>query len=323
MITRRSFVSSVSLAGTALMMARSPGLSQENGKAKRLVFVHGRSQGGRTADAIQSEWMKALEEGARNAGLSIPADLQVDLPFYGDKLDEFAQALDVPLAQDIRARGNPADDEFLQFQASVAEQMRQGAGIRDDQVEQELGPGPRERGPLNWNWVQAILRALDRHGPGMSGKTVEIFTRDVFLYTTLAGVRDEIDRIVAPSITEAPTVVVGHSLGSVVAYNILRSDRRNLRVPLFVTLGSPLGISAIRDQFAPLRNPKPPVGSWYNAFDTRDVVALFPLDRTNFPVQPPVENNGNLRNGTDNRHGIVGYLNDATVARRILEPLSS
>ncbi|MFM2005967.1 MAG: hypothetical protein RLZZ09_1622, partial [Pseudomonadota bacterium] len=35
------------------------------------------------------------------------------------------------------------------------------------------------------------------------------------------------------------------------------------------------------------------------------------------------ENKSNVDNHTDNRHGIVGYLNDADVARKIHEALSS
>ena len=97
--------------------------------------------------------------------------------------------------------------------------------------------------------------------------------RDVYLYTTRQGVRDEIDRMVRSEITTEPTVVIGHSLGSVVAYNILRTDPRALRVPLYVTLGSPLAIRAIRDELRPLRFPQT-VQTWYNAFDARDVVAL-------------------------------------------------
>lgn len=318
-ISRRQLVPAIT---TALVLATTGSFGQPAPKASRLVFIHGRSQQGRNADEIKSEWMGALAEGAEKAGLRVPAGVDVQLPFYGDKLDGFARAWDVPLAQDIGSRGNPEDREFLEFQADIAEQLRQGAGIGDEQVEQELGPGPRERGPLNWNWVQAILRALDRYAPGTSSSTIETFTRDVFLYTRRAGVRDEIDRIVAASITEEPTVIVGHSLGSVVAYNILRTDRRRLQVPMFATVGSPLGIRTIRDQFAPVRYPQPPVQSWYNAFDRRDTVALFPLDGTNFPVRPAVVNNGDIRNQTENRHGIVGYLNDADVARHVLASLA-
>ena len=42
-------------------------------------------------------------------------------------------------------------------------------------------------------------------------------------------------RLLRDSLTEEPTVMVGHSLGSVVAYSVLRSDRRSLRVPLYLT----------------------------------------------------------------------------------------
>ena len=55
------------------------------------------------------------------------------------------------------------------------------------------------------------------------------------------------------SLTEDVTVVVGHSLGSVVAYSVLRNDRRALKVPAFITVGSPLGVRALRDTFRPLR----------------------------------------------------------------------
>jgi hypothetical protein len=287
----------------------------------RLVLVHGRSQQGLNPVNLKSEWLEALGKGAQAAGRTLPDNLQVAFPYYGDTLDRFAREYNIPLTSDIRSRGNQVDDEFLVFQAEVAESLRQRAGVTDVQVDAEYGANPKPKGPLNWEWVQAILRALDKHGGGMSEAALESFTRDVFLYTTRAGVRREIDGIVADALSEEPTVVVGHSLGSVVAYSVMGSDRRSLRIPLFVTVGCPLGIRAIRDQFRPLRFP-PPVKAWYNAFDTRDVVALFPLDQANFPVLPGIDNYSMVKNRTDNRHGIVGYLDDPVVAKRLLEGLA-
>jgi hypothetical protein len=83
-----------------------------------------------------------------------------------------------------------------------------------------------------------------------------------------------------------------------------------------------LAVRAVRDLLRPLSYPAP-VGGWYNAFDTRDVVSLYPLDGANFPVQPAVENHAAVRNHTDNRHGIAGYLDDAEVARRVLDALGA
>ena len=54
--------------------------------------------------------------------------------------------------------------------------------------------------------------------------------------------------------------------------------------------------------------------------DQRDVVALYPLDATSLPLDPSdpaVENKLDVRNKTENRHGIAGYLDDQEVARRI------
>jgi pimeloyl-ACP methyl ester carboxylesterase len=103
--------------------------------------------------------------------------------------------------------------------------------------------------------VQATIRAIDKFGGGISQSTIESFMRDVYLYTTQPGVRAEIDRIVSAALTETPCVVVGHSLGSVVAYNILRNDPRALKVRSYVTVGSPLAIRAIRDKFRPSKYP--------------------------------------------------------------------
>jgi hypothetical protein len=283
----------------------------------KLLFVHGRGQQGLNPDTLKSEWLDALNEGAATFGQKFPAEVDVAFPFYGDLLDKYTQQFGIPLTSDVHARGTATDDEFLAFQAEFAEAIRERAGVTDAQVDAEYGHDPSPRGPLNWKWVQAILRAVDKNTSGMNQKAIETLTRDVFLYSTRAGVTDEIDRVVASKLTEEPTVIVSHSLGTVVAYHILRTDRRVLQVPLFVTLGSPLGVRALRDQFRPLQYPSA-VGAWYNAFDTRDVVALYPLDANNFPVRPPIENNPSVQNETSNRHGIAGYLHNGDVARRIL-----
>ena len=114
------------------------------------------------------------------------------------------------------------------------------------------------------------------------------------------------------------TVVVGHSLGSVVTYNLLTRQGSALdwKVPLYVTVGCPLGISAIRRTLAPVRHPEC-APSWFNARDNRDVVALFPLDAGHFDVDPAVVNKDDVDNDTANRHGISGYLSDAEVAKRV------
>jgi hypothetical protein len=318
-MNRREFVT---IAGAGLAASTFSSARASDPYPVRLVLVHGRSQQGLDPVELQSIWLETLRRGAAKINRRLPDRLEVAFPYYGDKLDELTRGSDVPLTNDIQARGNPVDDDFLKFQAAVAEAMRVRAGITDAQVQDEFGSNATERGPQNWAWVQAIIRAIDRNAGGASQSAIEQLMRDVYLYTTRAGVRDEIDRIVGPALNETPCVVIGHSLGSVVAYNVLRTDRRALKVQAYVTVGSPLAIRAIRDQLRPIAFPAV-AKAWYNAFDPRDVVALYPLDAANFPVNPAVENYGRVRNATDNRHGIIGYLDDADVAKHVLDALGA
>lgn len=288
----------------------------------RLLLVHGRSQQGKNPQQLKAEWLEALRVGVRKTNRRLADDVEVAFPFYGDVLDDFTRQADIPLTSDIQTKGSDPDDGFLAFEAEFAESLRQGAGITDAEVDAEYGTNPKPKGPQNWEWVQAVLRTIDKKGGGLSQAALEQFMRDVFLYTTRVRVREEIDRIVRAELTDKPTVVIGHSLGSVVTYSVLTSDPRALRVPLYVTVGSPLAVRPIRKAFQPLKAP-PNVAAWYNAFDKRDVVALYPLDERNFAVTPAVQNYDGVRNKTRNRHGIVGYLDDERVAGRVMDTLGA
>ncbi|MBY5666858.1 hypothetical protein [Rhizobium leguminosarum] len=286
----------------------------------RLLFVHGRSQGGKNPETLKGVWLEALGKGLHRAGLKLPSHLEVAFPFYGDRLDKFVADFELPADPAVVPKGAPVFDDYAAFRAEVAEEMRKRASISDAEVRAEVGEQlPTEKGAQNWAWVQAIIRLLDRNLVAVSDGTIEVFLRDVFLYSRRKAVQTQIDAIVAKELTDDTTVVVGHSLGSVVAYNVLRS--RAAKVPLFVTVGSPLGIRAIRSSLAPLVNSAGERG-WYNAYDPRDVVSLYPLDAGNFNVDPAIENNGKVDNWTENRHGIIGYLDDPHVAKVIVDGIS-
>jgi pimeloyl-ACP methyl ester carboxylesterase len=198
----------------------------------------------------------------------------------------------------------------------VALEAREKQVVSNAQVEQELGLDAQTKGRPNWECVQAIIRAIDRIGPDVSSASIGVLLRDVFIYVNDGPVRRTINKIVAERLTEEPTVVVGHSLGSVVAYEVLREHTHN-SVPRYVTVGSPLGIRAIRRRLTtPLTMP-PGVRDWYNAYDERDVVALYALDAENFGITPAIRNYGKVNNHSANRHGIAGYLDGRNVAREI------
>jgi hypothetical protein len=314
MITRRSLLVTSLVAGA---LSSSGALATDR---MRLVLIHGRSQQGLDPAKLRKAWIEALENELKASQLTIPSDLQIEFPYYGDALEEFVKQSKLPRASDIRARGDNRQDDFLAFQSEMANELALQSGVTEAEIDAEYGKNPKVRGPLNWEWVQAILRAIDKQGGGMSKSAIEDFTRDVYLYLTSQVVRETIDKIVLKSFDGTPTIVVGHSLGSVVAYNVLK--RKQQMVPLLVTVGSPLGIRAVRTPLVPIGFPKG-VTRWFNAYDPRDVVALNPLDSANFAVDPPIENYSGVNNSTSNRHGIAGYLGEKVVARRIFDALGA
>jgi hypothetical protein len=281
----------------------------------RLLLIHGRAQERKSSEIIENEWMTALRRGFDANGFGLPAGLKVDVPFYGDELLKQLERYDVPPAEDAATRGE-LNDEYAAFLEDVAMQLRSDDKVTHREVEDEMGTMPGTRGPENWEWVQAVIRVIDRRIPGVSNYSIGQVLRDVFVYVNDSRTRREINKIVATQLTNEPTVIIAHSLGSVVAYEVLREHVGN-SVPRLVTVGSPLGIRAIRDRLAtPLSMPAG-VRDWYNAFDDRDVVALYPLNAGNFNIRPPVKNYPFVNNHTDNRHGIAGYLDDADVAFQI------
>lgn len=79
--------------------------------------------------------------------------------------------------------------------------------------------------------------------------------------------------------TSRPHVLVGHSLGSVIAYDVLANDDRAPMVDGLLTFGCPLGLDEVQDRLKPgwsrwdgypSRSLKP--GSWVNVYDRLDPV---------------------------------------------------
>lgn len=291
---------------------------------RQLIFVHGRAQEYKDADVLKADWISAFQEGLAKSNLALPiAEQNIRFPYYGQTLYDLVTEAPSENVAEVIIRGQDTDEAQREFLRSVLEEVRQKEGITDEQLEEVIGSDVIQRGPLNWEWLHCILKAVDKYVPHASGASIAVATNDVYQYLKNPGIRDTIEQGVRAAMTPGvPTVVVGHSLGTVVCYNLLRRDgaTEGWEVPLYVSLGSPLAITAIKKALRPVEHPSC-VEKWYNAMDERDVVALYPLDRYHFEVDPMIENKTNVDNETNNRHGISGYLNDKDVARRIFDAL--
>jgi hypothetical protein len=287
----------------------------------KLIFIHGRGQQGQDEIALKARWEASFDTGLENVGLTRPPNLQIAFPFYGNLLHTL-ELREKAKATDVILRGEPIDDDFeeLRFQLEIGKEIAKIAGV-DIVKDVPIDSSTLERGMLNAKWVLNFLRVLDTK-TGAGAFSIKQFTHDVYVYLTDSMVSTAIDALVRAEIkSEGPVVVVAHSLGSIVAYNVL-CKFSSLHSVKLITIGSPLGIKGIRTRLeTPIKHPECLKKNWFNARDEKDYVALYPLTEQHFDIKPAVEDYSGVKNFVNNNHGMEGYLEDPTVAKRIYDSI--
>jgi hypothetical protein len=128
---------------------------------------------------------------------------------------------------------------------------------------------------------------------------------------------------------EGPHIVVSHSMGTIIAYDVLRNCSECPAIDHLVTLGSPLGLDEVQDKLKapglgdvdfPSEKLK---GEWVNIFDHLDPVAGFDPHFANDYLKSGVEvvKDINEQNWGDWRHSIQKYLSGTQLraeVRRLL-----
>lgn len=286
----------------------------------KLVFIHGRAQQGKDPLLLKQIWTDAWVSGLKKNDLSLPPAAEIIFPFYGDLLDDLVTQAQLPHDMEkALSRGDESTPDLNFFNDFLTE-IAKNEKISDSDILAHFEGEPRDRGPLNWNWVQAILKALDKSPLG--NISIKKFTYDAYLYLTIPIIQRKVNELVSDLIPDEKCVVVGHSLGSAVGYNVLKSNA-NFNVKKYITIGSPLGLQSFSSKLeTPIGMPDCIKNGWFNAYDERDVVALQPLDENHFNITPSILNYNKVKNSTNNRHGIEGYLDDPIVAKMIFDSLN-
>ncbi|MFL6142270.1 MAG: hypothetical protein ACJ72N_10455 [Labedaea sp.] len=270
-----------------------------------ILAVHGIGTQQLGRQQLVKAWAPALGDGLERAlGRKVDPGPVLDIAFYGDVFlpmlpgtnkagghgeDVFAGLSDVEveeLAEEVAAELDPAD------QAAA----REGVGKAYTRV-----PRP----------MQTVLRALDRRfGPSAGVLHIGVF-RQVKKYLTEATLKARVDARVAQAAADCQ-VLLGHSLGSVVAYEYLRQHPHHR--PAFITLGSPLGLRMVRER---LPAGQPQVLEWTAVRDPRDPVACAGDLAGWWPgVRDRQVNNGN------DAHSVLRYLSKKEAGHAIAGALS-
>lgn len=283
----------------------------------RLVFIHGMRQEGLIVADLLRAWRDSLYGKWEELGLERP-DVEPEMPYYGDVLDRLTRELHG--GGHVVERGEPGIAPSPTEEAMIRE-FAEANGVTDSEVRAELGGEVVARGPANWEWVQAIGRVLEERVPLFRTIGVSLVVQ-VDAYLNRPHVAQAVDDIVQPFLSLGPVVVVSHSLGTIVAYRLLRKPNVG-EVPLFLTLGSPLGINAVKDRLRPPKLAQPEqVEHWLNGADERDFVALYAkLDTRTFCAG--IENIDDIHNRHEDAHSIIDYLADERLARAIHRSLTA
>lgn len=122
-----------------------------------------------------------------------------------------------------------------------------------------------------------------------------------------------------------PAVVIAHSLGTIVTYDVLSELGSDApEIPLLLTLGSPLGLPNVLERLVggmpPPPGITPTVQRWENIADPFDPVAL--VQRLS-PLFDPTDtiHDSNVNNGALLNHDLTGYFDTATVQSLVRDAL--
>jgi hypothetical protein len=305
-----------------------------------IVLIHGIAQEQYSADLLESRWLPALAGGVRTAGFPEVADriwragpgaIGVRMAFYGHLfLQPGAQGVGVgDLSSEQEELVESLSLEWLERAAVRASDdlQRRTAAIESAHLRPEpdrQAQGARSAMRVAWKSL-ARLPWFARPGMALVERFVLRALTQVSRYLTDDVLRSEIQQVVLNLIGEDTRVIVGHSLGSIVAYEV--AHRLDQPLPLLVTMGSPLGVGTL--VLARLRPPAsfpPRVQRWVNVADKNDLVAAEPnltnLFSGSMPRSAIFEGGYTVHNGAE-PHGADFYLGKGHIGRPVGQVLST
>jgi|GEM_PF-1862706 len=286
-----------------------------------ILFIHGRAQEEFTQETLLKKWQEGLRTSFKNADIPFPDELVLHLPYYGKDLMHQRDLYKEDIKNGkFKMRSSNQVNELDKCKDQLLEDILINAGISKKQLLAEMQEQQQYRGLRNNKYLIAFARYLDRWSAGAGNFGVKWQTDDVATYLAVGDARNEINNIYNLALTEKPTIIIAHSLGTVIAYDVLHSlTNKSYNIKGLITLGSPLGMNAIKRQLYPNHSYPPTLkGPWLNIYDPKDIVALNPLDDKNFKVTPKIINQ-EIENESDNRHNIAPYLSCPLVAQMISE----
>jgi hypothetical protein len=269
-----------------------------------IVFLHGRGQEGKNPADLERTWRAGLAAGLVKAGAPPIGAVPSVFPFYGDLLYR--------ITAEIGVRGEPVDLESLPLHPELPDDTT----ATENEMLREMAAAKGQVDEESWSDLlssKLARRALEflARRTRLDQEIIKAQVKDVAVYLTKA--RDAVLGTVTAALPpDGPLVLVSHSLGTVVARDLLSDAGLRDRTRLWVTAGSPLGLDAVQRNLLTKGAVNPGV-PWLTCWDVNDVVAI------GHPLRPtwrdPLEER-EVEN-SDAPHSIERYLGHPDVARTI------
>ncbi len=299
------------------------------------IFIHGINNQNNSKENIEKTWSDALKKNSESSGVRMPDNMKFIAAYYGDVLNEETlswrsnNTTSIPMSID-----SPDEDFANEGVAELYLEFQKKYGFTDKQISDELNsednPTAKKRMAkgIHKRWLKAIARVLENILPAKGKKVVEQFLTQAAAYLHKPGLKEKIDDVVLEQIKEHLTVkdnvvIISHSLGTIIAYELLRRLRHEVQVDLLITAGSPLGIELVKRRLGPPLICLPNVKKWVNVSDKEDFVALKTiLNGDNFGCDQ-INNNNQLDNGSEDAHDILKYLSHGFITQEIEQSISN
>jgi len=299
----------------------------------QVIFVHGINNEKNSKEKIERDWARALQDGAKNAGLKIPDNIKFTAAFYGDilKTETDSWGKQEKKLKPI-TNESPSYDYDDTTVSDLYRDYQHSLGISDSDLFKYLDNSDSENAitvegaGIHKKWLKAIVRALEDVIPTKGKFLARVFLKQAAAYLHKGNLKEKIDSLVYEQAFETidktqKTIIISHSLGTIVAYTLLREFQKEIPVELFITAGSPLGIEIAKKRLGPPLAKPAGVKKWLNIADSDDFVALHKRLTVKTFGTSNIINIANLDNGHADPHSIIKYLSHERVIKHILKAM--
>jgi len=280
---------------------------------------------------LEKWWRQSISEGLKNVYGDDAPDFRFELVYWADILHE------TPLDEDITDANNPL---------YIAEPYKKGLSRRKYVVKEKRKKNSKsllkffshlllnKDLSINYTYItDAIVHKYYKDLEAYYYRKKEIAKDEVFIKDLI---RKRLIRILKKYENDE-ILLLAHSMGSIIAYDVLSYYGKEFNIDTFLTFGSPLGFPVVIGKIAEelklkqpdlkrLTTPESVASKWSNFSDIEDKVAIYDQLANDFDmnslgvkvVDTEVFNDYRL-NKEVNPHKSFGYLRTEEIAKAIFE----